>query len=65
MSTFSHKHYQAIGKVLVDARLPDEQLQTLVDKFGYFFSGDNPRFDFKKWQSYVTRLVEGTYRKMS
>ena len=63
MSTFSQKHYSKIAKFLGNLSEPDEFVQILTERFGQFFLGDNERFNFKRFQSAVTREREGTYNE--
>lgn len=59
MLTFSQKHYRKVAKWLGQMEDIDSFVQMLTEKFGRFFKQDNDKFDFKKFQSTVTREREG------
>lgn len=63
-STFKMIQWMRIAKMLGQMRESDEMVQFLTEKFGAFFLGDNPRFNYKWFQSRVTREREGTYIKV-
>lgn len=60
--TFSLKQYREIAKMLGRLEEKDELVEVLTRKFGMFFLRDNPKFDFRRFQSAVTREREGAYR---
>ena len=60
MSKFSRKHYTFIAKTIGDLPvLSDQCVQVVVEEFGKAFEQDSELFDFKRFQSAVTREREG------
>lgn len=59
MSVFTAKHHKAIAELLGNLDRHDSIVQDLTEKFGEFLEKDNERFNFKRFQSYVTRVREG------
>lgn len=59
MSIFTAKHHKAIAKLLGNLDRHDSIVQDLTDKFGEFLAKDNEQFNFKRFQSYATRIREG------
>jgi len=63
MTLFNYRHYNQIATLLGSLNEPTQLIQQLTNKFGEFFEKDNERFDFKRFQSKVTRVWEGIYGK--
>jgi hypothetical protein len=59
MPVFTREHYREIAKLLGSMNEPDQLVQLLTDKFGEFFEKDSEKFNFKNFQSAVTREREG------
>ncbi len=60
MPKFYGWHYNAVAKIIGNLPvLPDVAVQTITEEFGKAFELDNDRFDFKQFQSAVTRVREG------
>ena len=60
MPKFSTKHYIALAEIIGNLPvLSDQSVQVIVEEFGKAFELDNEKFNFQKFQSYVTRVREG------
>lgn len=59
MPVFNYKHHLAFAKLLGQMKESDKLVQLLTNKFGEFFEKDNESFNFKNFQSAVTREREG------
>lgn len=59
MSLYQTRHYKDIAELLGRLWLPDQAVQILTEEFGSHFQNDSDNFDFKQFQSYVTRMREG------
>ena len=56
---FYARHYREVAKLLATSTEPDNTIQAMTELFGQHFQNDNPQFDWKRWQSYLTRCREG------
>lgn len=59
MSLYKIKQHQDIARFLGRLSLPDQTIQTLTNEFGKHFEEDSPSFNFRWFQSIVTREKEG------
>jgi hypothetical protein len=59
MPVFTSKHHRALAELLGNLDRHDSIVQDLTERFGEFLEKDNERFNFKRFQSYVSRVREG------
>lgn len=64
MPVFYPKHHREVARLLGELDRHDSIVQDLTEEFGKFFQTDNENFNFGKFQSMVTRVREGGYRRV-
>ena len=60
MPTFHQRHFNYIAEIIGNLPvLSDQCIQVITEEFGKAFESDNKEFDWKDFQSKVTRVREG------
>ena len=60
MPTFYQQHFNKVAEIIGNLPvLSDQCVQVVVEEFGKAFELNNEKFNFKHFQSKVTRVREG------